>query len=202
MQWNCELVFGKQGCGKTTHANFITEQFPRVLVADAGFRDFKSCQYVESFDALLTELERVNAAETQRPFRLAYIFRPAEYHMVFKTALRLKNILLVLEEGYRFDFDDDNAIECTFNGRHHMTHLLFVAQFPKSCPTDLRRSATRIISYKQTFPDDIEWMAEAVGEEAYKLPELGGPPVKPPHKYLEWTGEIGSKINDPLTILE
>ena len=200
MQRDVILIFGQTGCGKTTLASKIIAEYPRVFVADAGFRDYPGVRYTESYEELLASMENAQAFGTHRPFRLAYVFLPQEYPMTFATATAAKNCLLVLEEGDRFDVDaTDGYIDYIFRGRHYGGSLLWVGLHPRACPTEVRRQATRIISFKQIFPDDLDHLAEIIGDDAYKLPGLGGPPNSPPHEYLEWTSQAGSKFIKPLT---
>lgn len=196
MQREVILIFGQTGSGKTFHARELARTYPRVLVATPYPEDFSPIPYVTDYGDLLAYLENVRAFQGA-PFRVSYDFRPEELDLAPATALRLPSSLLVLEEGDRFDIDEPELSEVIFRGRHSAISVLYISLHPRICPTEIRRQATKIISYRQIFPDDVAWLAEVVGEEAFKLPELSGPPNKPPNPYLYWTQSEGAKIIYP-----
>lgn len=193
MQREVVLIFGQTGSGKSYLARSMAREYGRVLVADAGFGDYSPIEEVQSYDSLLERLKSYGAFDG-RPFRLSYDFRPIEFELPFSTVLNLRDTMLVLEEGDRFDPEMDDFGEVIFRGRHYGISILCVSLHPRSISTELRRQATKIISFRQIFPDDIQWLAEVVGDEAYRLAELPGPPEKPPHPYLLWTQSDGAKI--------
>lgn len=205
LQREVTLVFGQTGSGKTYWANEFIRKHPRVLIADAGFAEFDVVE-CESYPRLVDFLEDRKAFGSHRPFRASYDFRPDEYGLAFDTALRLRDCLLVLEEGDRFSQEhgddylgktDPSYQEAVYRGRHFGLSLLFISLHPRSLPTEVRRQATRIVSFRQIFPDDIDWLSEIMGPEAEKLITLPGPPAKPPHPYLLWTAQTGAHIVSP-----
>ncbi len=209
-QRDVTLILGQTGSGKTYHAAQFIKKHPRVLVADCGFEEF-GVPMAETYDDLLDRMEGRRAFGTHRPYHLGYEFRPNQYAYAFETALNAKDTLLVLEEADRFSEvvrDEENHVvyagandnfykEAVYRGRHYGLSLLLISLSPRAIPTEVRRQATRIISFSQVFPDDLDWLAEVVGEEAYTLAELPGPPQRPPHPYLLWTKKDGSKIIRP-----
>lgn len=193
MQREVTLVLGQTGSGKTYWANEFMQEHPRVLIADAGFEDFDAT-YVYNYPDLVEYLQDHETFNSGRVFRIGYDFPPGEHDLIFSTALELRDLLLVLEEADRFDFSLPDYQNVVYRGRHFGISLLLVSLSPRNIPTEVRRQATRIVSFRQIFPDDIKWLAEIIGEDAYKLVELTGPPEKPPHPYLLWTAEGGVKI--------
>lgn len=204
------IVLGQTGSGKTFWSSEFVRTHPRVLIADAGFDEFGVPSFPE-YDGLLNYLDERKAFGTKRPFRAAYNFRPEEFALAFDTALRLGDTLLVLEEADRFSEvirDVDNRIvyggsadpdyrECLYRGRHYGVSLLLISLSPRAIPTEVRRQATRIVSFRQMFPTDVDWLSDVVGPEAEKLPTLPGPPARPPHPYLLWDHRAGARIVPP-----
>lgn len=204
------IVLGQTGSGKTYWATQYLKKYPRVLIADAGFSEF-GVPEASSYNSLLDSLEDRKAFKTHRPFRISYDFRPHEYGAPFEIAMQAGDTLLVLEEADRFSEvvrDEENKIvyagvndpfykEAIYRGRHYGTSLLFISLSPRAIPTEVRRQATQIVSFSQVFPDDIDWLAEVVGDSAFELSTISGPPQKPPHPYLHWTKRDGAKIIRP-----
>jgi hypothetical protein len=204
-------IIGQTGSGKTFLANneFVTKE-PRVLIAGAGFDEF-SCVQAENLSHLVDLLEEKEAFKTNRPFRVCYDFPPEDYSQFWRIALALGNCLAVCEESDRYAevvYDEDGARmyggmndsyyrEVVYRGRHYGVGVLLIALSPKAIPTEGRRQLTRLISFRQIFPDDVEWLYKVVGEEAYKLPALAGPPHSPPNPYLDWTPASGARIVQP-----
>lgn len=190
------LIFGQTGSGKSYLARELARSYHRVLIADSGFGDFAPIEEAPTYDDLLKKLEGWKAFEG-KPFRVSYDFRPEEYPLAFSTVLYLRDTLLVLEEGDRFDATLDEYREVIFRGRHYGVHILIISLHPRAIPTDLRRQATKIISFRQIFPDDLDWLAEMMGDEAYKLVDFPGPPSAPPHPYMIWTPLEGTRTVMP-----
>lgn len=193
-QRDVTIVIGQTGSGKSFWSNEYLKTKPRVLVATAGFKDF-DVTYVESYEGLISYLEQHDAFGTFKPFRVGYHFRPEEENLYFETLLALKNTLGVAEEAERFHPMFLPAYqEVIYRGRHDGIELLCVSLAPKDMPTAVRRQCTRMICFRQIMPTDIDWISEVVGDAALKLPELSGPPSKPPHPYLLWTPLGGARI--------
>lgn len=204
-------IIGQTGSGKSWLANhaFVLAE-PRVLIAGAGFSEF-SCVEAESLSDLIDKLEEKEAFGTSRPFRICYDFPPEEYSEFWRIALALGNCLAVCEESDRYaeaiydedgarlyaGMNDKNYREVVYRGRHYGVGVLLIALSPKAIPTEGRRQLTRLISFRQIFPDDVDWMYKVVGETAYELPGLKGPPSKPPNPYLDWSPASGARIVQP-----
>ena len=189
------LILGQTGSGKTFAARALALGCSRVLIADSGFGDYAPIPTSESYEDMLTTLDALRAFDGVSPFRLALDFEPGlddlDHDRPFATALSLKHCWLIIEEADRFSFESHYYREAVYRGRHMGLSLCAVSLSPKDLPTDLRRQATKIISYRQIMPADLDWLAEIMGPDAYKLAELPGPPAVPPHPYGLWTPAAG-----------
>ena len=196
MQRDVILIFGQTGCGKTYLARQIARSRNRVLVADAGFQDFAPIPSAPDYDTLLSSLNQ-SKAFNGGAFRIAYDFRREEYPLIFATALELRGSTLVIDEADRLDISDYYYQEALYRGRHYGLSLVFVALQPTSIPTDVRRQATCIVAFRQLLPADVDWLSQIVGETAFQLPSISGPPNPPPHSCLFWTQAQGAQIVPP-----
>lgn len=167
-----------------------------MLIADAGFGDYAPILSSPSYDSLLSDLDSEGAFGSRAPFRHAYDFEPgtdpADNERPFAVALSAGNCALILEEADRFDLaSSEHYRECVYRGRHYGVSIVALSLTPKDLPTDLRRQATRIISFRQVMPADLDWLSEVMGEKAYELAALPGPPSPPPHPALCWEPQRG-----------
>lgn len=199
MQRSVVLIFGQTGSGKTYAAARGYAACPRAIVAECGFGEFPGIAFGD-FNELVLYLERIGAFQNKSvPFRVSYTPRLFEQHLIFLLAQELGNCWLFLEEADRFDdprtcYEYDEIIT---RGRHYGVSLCAVGLHPYLLPIDLRRQATKIISFRQTEPNDIKWIGERVGDLAFELAELPGPPAAPPHPFLLWDASAGSRIVRP-----
>lgn len=196
MQREVRLRMGMTGSGKSYGAARFFTQCPRAIVAECGYEEFDAIRFTR-FPEMVLYLERIGAFKNPgAPFRVSYTPLIHEYALMFQTALELGNCWLFLEEADRFGDPRDfwEYDEVITRGRHRGISLCALSLHPFSLPIDLRRQATSIISFKQTEPSDLKWLADHVGDLAYELPNLPGPPQKPPFPYLEWDGINGARI--------
>ena len=104
--------------------------------------------------------------------------------------------MLVIDEADALDYGVEFE-ELVTRGRHYGVSMMLIALHPRLLSTDIRRQATEIISFRQIFPDDIDYLAQILGPDAYALKDFSGPPKLPPHPYLHWTPSDGAKIIQP-----
>jgi hypothetical protein len=76
-------------------------------------------------------------------------------------------------------------------GRHRGISFYCTSQRAAKINPLIRALATSIVTFKQTEPQDIEWLSEVIGPElAYKVPDLGL------HQKLEWSDDAHSQRTD------
>lgn len=183
MQREIVLILGQTGSGKTTWAKGYVQGLTRCIVFDASFGEFPIPSY-QNFPDL------INAVQGKSFFRASYTPRIFEYPLMFDLARIVGPCHLVLEEADRLDdpriFPEyDEAIS---RGRHYGTSLAAISLYPAKLPAMLRRQATRVISFRQIEPRDVDYLGEIIGAGAELLPDL-----KPFH-YVDWKIGEGSTI--------
>lgn len=198
MQREVKIGLGQTGSGKSYDAARFYATCPRAIVAECGYDEFPGMHFAE-YPAMVQYLDRIGAFKSEHvPFRVSYSPRIAEYELMFETALELTNCWLFLEEADRFGDprECEPYDEVITRGRHSRISIFALSVRPPKLPIDLRAQATSIVSFRQTEPADVKWIADKVGDLAYKLPELAGPGEgqKPPFPYLEWDGVRGARI--------
>lgn len=198
MQREVRIGLGQTGSGKSWGAAQFYATCPRAIVAECGYNEFPGLHF-EEFDDMVLYLDRIGAFKNQHvPFRVSYSPRIVEYPLMFETALAVKNCWLFLEEADRFGDPQTcwQYDEVITRGRHDLISIYALSVRPPKLPIDLRAQATSLISFRQTEPADIKWIAEKVGDLAYELQNLPGPPQSPPFPFLEWDGVNGARIVD------
>lgn len=201
-QRSVKIVLGQNGCGKSWLCGQEVKAHSRVLVCDAGYRDY-AVEYADTFPELIDRLEKYNAFGTFRPFRLGYKFKPHEYDLFFQTGKELKNVLLVGEEAHRFVIEElPHYAEAILEGRHHGVSMIMNSPAPVDLPTDLRRACTHFVSFRQIMPSDLDWISKIVGDAAYSLKDIAGPDVDdekitPPFPSLRWRSGRGAEWDIP-----
>jgi hypothetical protein len=182
------LVVGKTGMGKTTWTRNYINGLTRVAVAEAGFGDY-GIKTVTEFQSLCAEMAKSF-------FRVSYSPRWWEWPWMFdacKVSAEMGGPLhFVLEEAQRAGDTRDmlEYDEAVNMGRHWGGHpglsLIAVSTRPAKLPTDYKAQITRLIAFQQHLPNDIEYLADIIGDSAFSLPSL------PPYSYLSW--ESSGKI--------
>lgn len=185
MQREIVLVLGQTGSGKTTWAKNYVKTLSRVLVLDAAFGEYGVPEYTDF-------LSLARAVEGKSFFRASYTPRTYEIPVMFDLARVLGRCHLILEEADRLDdprafMEYDEAIS---RGRHYGVSLVGISLYPAKLPAMLRRQATRLISFRQIEPRDIDYIAEIIGPAADELPDL------PQFHYIDWTPTGGAHIKN------
>jgi hypothetical protein len=142
---------------------------------DAGFQEY-GVDVSNTFTDLCYKVYRSSF------FRVSYTPLIFEIPCIFDLARVIRNMSLVLEECDRFDdprfFQEYDEI--ISRGRHYGVSIIAISLYPSKIPAMLRRQATRLISFRQHEPADIQYIGEVVGEHALQLPDLED------FSYLDW----------------
>jgi hypothetical protein len=182
MQRDFILVVGNQNCGKSVWAKIFARSLSRLLVFDP------MASYARvNFSTPENWLEDV-AHNRLNGFRYGSSF-PDDLETIASAAFGAGNCMLLLEECAlifrRGEELHEWAKPLIFMGRHQRVSLLFVAQRASKIPIDVRSQASRIISFRQTEPNDVSAITERIGESCYDeiiaLPDL---------HCIDWNGGI------------
>lgn len=176
------LVLGKTGSGKTSWLrHHVMTRVRRALIVDAGFNEFDASA-MPSFDILCQVLEGCCDSHF---WRVSYTPISSEFPFVLEAAARVGNLHLVLEEADRLPSPSDCTAydEIITRGRHYGVSILAAALHPYKLPADLRRQATRIITFRQHEPRDLAWLSDVMGPDVDRLPVLDQ------YVYLDWSSD-------------
>lgn len=173
MQRDFIIVVGNQNCGKSVWAKIYARTLKRLLVFDP----MASYARVD-FTTPESWLENV-AHNRLNGFRYGSSL-PDDLEPMACAAFGAGDCMLVIEECAlifrRGEELQEWAKPLIFMGRHQRVSLLFVAQRASKIPIDVRSQASRIISFRQTEPNDVYAITERIGEsctdEIIALPDL------------------------------
>ena len=173
-------VVGNQGAGKSVWSKQFSKSKSRLLVYDP------MASYPVDFT---TDPEKylIEVANNKRANFAFGTYLPDELPLFGRAAYGAGDCLLVIEEC-GFIFSRGSQMEpwlsrLVFMGRHAEVSLLFVAQRAASIPISVRSQASRIITFRQTEPEDVKAITERIGRQ-YR-DEL---PALPDLACLDWEG--------------
>lgn len=180
MQRDFIIVVGNQNCGKSVWAKIYARTLKRLLVFDP----MQSYSRVE-FSGIENWVEDV-AHNRLNGFRYGSSF-PDDLETMGNAAFAASDCMLIVEECAlifrRGEELHEWAKPLVFMGRHQRVSLMFVAQRASKIPIDVRSQASRIISFRQTEPNDVYAITDRIGEscadEIAALPDL---------HCLDWNG--------------
>jgi hypothetical protein len=168
------LIVGNQGCGKSVWAKSYAAAHDRLLVFDP-MGSYSRVDFMTDTDEWAEEVAnaRLNV------FRYGRIM-PDDLDILGNVAMGAGNCTLVIEEcAIIFERGEklaDWMKRLVFMGRHQSVNLVLIAQRAAKVPIDIRSQASRLITFKQTEPNDVAAVAERVGgdvyDEIFTLPEL------------------------------
>jgi hypothetical protein len=113
---------------------------------------------------------------------------PEHFNLYCKTVNRMTNIMVGFEEVERFctsHFLAPNMKKLIDIGRHRGQGIICTARRTKRTNPDILFNCNHIIMYKQTRPEDVDYLADFVGQEAYRLPKLE------PYRFVWWVDATG-----------
>lgn len=180
------LVIGVRGTGKTrwTQENIVKRK-KRVVVFDPhGEYETRETRTIEELthDTEPLDRELVNLAvvsEWRTPSDLAEQF--AIFCDLVSTS---ENLSIVVDEVgllTRHGVDSVEYVAC--QSRHWNSPLILVAQRAVQIPKTAREQASKIISFRQSSPDDAAALVERCGEAAEKVRVL------PRYQHFSWCEE-------------
>jgi hypothetical protein len=168
------VIVGNQGCGKTVWAKSYAQSLSRLLVFDP-MGSYRNVDFSTDPETWLPDVSeaRLNA------FRYGRIL-VEDLRLLGNAAFSAGQCTLIVEECaiiFRRGGElDDWAKRVIFMGRHQSVSIVLIAQRANKIPIDIRSQATRIVSFRQTEPEDVFALTERIGkfarDELPALPEL------------------------------
>lgn len=167
-------IVGNQGFGKSVWAKLYSERSPRLFVSDP-MASYPGVDFLSDPGDFWEAYERGE----KKTFRFGTYHRE-ELPMFGSMAFASGNCTLIVEEcALMFPRGkplEEWANRIIFMGRHAQVNLLMLAQRAVAIPLDIRSQATRVITFRQTEPDDADAISEKIGKQYYDrimaLPEL------------------------------
>ena len=161
------IVVGNQGMGKSVWTKEYGRTLPRLFVSDP----LASYPNVDFLSDPEDWMPRVLSGEL-KTFRYGTYYAD-ELALFGSAAYAAGDCTFVLEECAllfkRGANLDEWANRLIFMGRHQRVTLVLVAQRAMKIPLDVRSQATRIVSFRQTDPGDVDAITEVMGARGTEL---------------------------------
>jgi hypothetical protein len=189
------LFLGKRGFGKSTALHAALKSEPRVLLFDTlRERTYDDFQRIDSFPELCRFLAR-----SPRFFHVAYswhgdVTREEDFERVCDAVMACRSLVFAVDEVDLYCSPTylprglDMAVSI---GRHQGISVWCATRRPKEVHPLIRSQSSRITSFAQTEPGDLEWCRAVMGDMTEQLPKL------PRYKAVEWSDDA-EPIPDPL----
>ncbi len=164
MQREFIVVVGNQGYGKSVWTKAWSAPKKRLFVSDVT-ASFPGVEYMwegETFESILRG--------ERREFRLGS-HHSEELPLLGHASYAVGSCSFVIEEcALMFKRGQDLepwAKRIVFMGRHASVDLVLVAQRAMRIPLDIRSQASRIVTFAQTEPDDVDAICDRIGGDFY-----------------------------------
>jgi len=179
------LVLGKTGYGKSVWSKNYTAPIQRLLAYDLCQEyPVRYCEGDEIIDMLgegengnpITKLIARKQGGLGKTFRLG-VWKTDDAPLVGALAFMEGTCTLLLEEFStlygRGERMQPWLSENVFLGRHREVSILGTAQRAASIPIDLRSQASRVISFRQTEHNDMQWLEDYFEGHTGEISSLG-----------------------------
>lgn len=166
------VVVGNQGMGKTLWSRQFLRSRPRVIILDP------IGEYEGTFFDNVTDL--IEYVESNSTFQLR-TNRDDELPRLVKTAMARPDTVFAIEEASRvippwINIRDEmpDLLDLIYRGRHTRTHFLVIAQRAATIHIHARSQWTRLITFRQTEPQDVRWIQNVapIDDDLTTLPPL------------------------------
>lgn len=167
------IITGNQGFGKSVWAKKYSARVKRLFVY-CPKQSYPNVDFETDPVEWVPQIIADNVESGMNLFRVGTSF-PDEAESIGWTALSVGNCTVLLDEcALLFGRGDlpEWAKPLVYMGREPQINLVVVAQRASSIPISIRSQAARIISFRQTEPDDVRTLRERIGEAADELPSL------------------------------
>lgn len=185
------LITGKRGSGKSYFLKkwFLVSlaiQHKRVVIWDTNheYQPIRSGLITYNLRSIIEEFNKKTQEIIYRP----QIKTPEKFNQFCKIVFRLNNIFLMIEEieqfasAYKVPPGFKTIIDI---GRHRGLGVICTSRRTLMLPSDLPFNMDHLIIFRQTRPQDLDYLAKWVGEEVYQLKEM------PEYAYLHYDARMG-----------
>lgn len=171
------VVVGNQGHGKSVWSRLYCESKTRLLVSDPKAE--------HTADYVTDPSEWIEGVVTGKTKTFRYgTYIPDELEMFGQAAFASGNCTFLIEECAlifkRGEELQEWARPLVFMGREQRVSLVLTAQRLAKIPVDIRSQASRVITFRQTEPQDISAVIDRFGDIGESIIEL------PPLECLDW----------------
>lgn len=184
------LITGKTGSGKSVLFRQLIQEKERFVIFDT-LSEYRRPD--QPFPALfingIKELAEYLSKNYRKPFRIVFDPPDPEQKITLKTGAVFTTFELacmVIYEGVKdVTFGIEEIANYVFPGyappylrkivrfgRHSSISLYATTQRPPEIPPIIRAQITKLISFRQHEPRDLEWLKQLIGNEALSLNTL------------------------------
>lgn len=159
------IITGNQGFGKTVWAKKYSQRIPRLL--NFCPKSSYDVDYETPPGEWIPEYIELNEKNPAVKFRFG-TYIPDELDAIGKFAKAVANNTVILDEcALIFGRGElpDWAKYLVYTGREQRINLIVLAQRAANIPIAIRSQATRIVSFRQTEPDDIKALRDRLGSQ-------------------------------------
>lgn len=169
------FVCGKRRSGKSYFLAWLLGQVKRWIMWDINW-EYEQNRFSQS-KTVYTINGLVQAYNTGTP-RIIYRPKtktPENFNIYCKTVFRMSNIVCAVEEIERYatshhmEFWNKQIVDI---GRHRGIGLFCTARRTKRTNPDILFNSDHIVGFHQRRPEDIEYLVDYIGENAFKLGTL------------------------------
>lgn len=184
------VVIGRGGQGKSYLARHMLRGRDRVIAFDPKMEpDTARGRYVA--DTRRALLDMIDARTFDVAWRGFYTMGADAFEFGNRAALAVGNCALHWEEVDQFTPRGRlpaAAYQVVNSGRHDGVRVIACARRALRISRDLTASATRIVCFQTTEPNDIRYLEEYVGQDARAVRDL------PPFHALDWSETEGARV--------
>lgn len=157
------IVLGNQGAGKSVWVKQRVAYLQRLCVFDP----MASYPNVDFETPLENVVDPILDGE-KKTFRVG-VWDSDDVDALGSLSFAAGNSTLVIEEAGVFftrgQILEDWTKRLVYMGRHQCASVIFVAQRAQSIPIAVRSQATRIITFRQTEPEDVKIVCQIIGKQ-------------------------------------
>lgn len=176
------LVTGNQRQGKSVWTKLFSTSSERLLVSDPTM----SYPNVDYFSIPESWIEDVIERRSSK-FRFG-TYMQDELPLFAYASFAAGNCMFIIEECAlifrRGEELHDWAKPLIFMGGHSHVDLVLVAQRAASVPINIRSQATRLVTFKQSEPSDVDAIADRIGKSVKEIV-----PALDKLECLDWNGD-------------